>query len=94
MILSLIFFQFLTLLSRVEGFEIVFSIDNGEGLIYFLLILFFSLYICTPVMAWLYHYYISKLAKKAGKELAKVSRRMSDKLSDAGRKVSQSIRSS
>mmetsp|Transcript_19715 Transcript_19715/g.21429 ORF Transcript_19715/g.21429 Transcript_19715/m.21429 type:complete len:100 (+) Transcript_19715:3-302(+) len=92
---SFILFLLISLLTidNVKGFEIVFTLDPATGLIYLLLILFFSLNIGTPFAFWLYHYYISKLAEKAGKELAKVSKRMSDRISDAGRKVSQSIRS-
>lgn len=89
------FFLFVLLLATDSGecFEITFQVaPEGDGLIYFLTILLFSLYICTPVLLWTYHYYISKLAEKASKEIAKVSKQMSERLSDAGRKVSQSIR--
>jgi hypothetical protein len=76
----------------VIGQDIQFSVDTGAGLIYFLLILFFLLNVISPLMQWLYTFYISILAKKAEKEFHKFSKRFSDRMSDAGRKVSQRIR--
>mmetsp|Transcript_6363 Transcript_6363/g.14067 ORF Transcript_6363/g.14067 Transcript_6363/m.14067 type:complete len:108 (+) Transcript_6363:143-466(+) len=75
-----------------QGTEIAFTIDVGAGLVYFLIVFFFSLNFGTPVVRWLYINYLSKWVAKAGKELSKVSRRFNERLSDAGRKVSQNIR--
>lgn len=48
--------------------------------------------VVSPFMQWIYVFYLTKLADRASKEIAKVSERLSDRLSDAGRRVSQSIR--
>ncbi len=72
---------------------IVFSIDAGAGLIYLLLILFFLINFLTPIMKWIYLNYLERLVDSANKQVAKISKRISDRLSDVGRKTSQSIRS-
>mmetsp|Transcript_21795 Transcript_21795/g.36458 ORF Transcript_21795/g.36458 Transcript_21795/m.36458 type:complete len:103 (+) Transcript_21795:76-384(+) len=77
---------------NAQGTEIEFTVDTGEGLIYFLLIFFFSLNFGTPILRWLYVNYVSKWVEKAGKEVTKMSKRFSERMSDAGRKVTQSIR--
>jgi hypothetical protein len=75
-----------------QSTTIQFSIDTGPGLIYFLMILFFILNIVTPIIQWLYVFYLSRAADFAGKEMQKFSKKISDGMSDAGRKVSQRIR--
>jgi hypothetical protein len=90
--LTQLFFQSALLALVNAQTQIKFSIDTGPGLIYFLLILFFILNVVTPVMQWLYTFYLSKAADYAGKEMKKFSKKMSDRMSDAGRKVSQRIR--
>lgn len=72
---------------------IVFSVDTGDGLVYFLLILFFAIVFFTPVARWIYVRYLAAFVEKAGKEINKVSKRFSDRMSDVSRKVSQSVRS-
>lgn len=71
---------------------ITFSVDLGAGLIYFLVIFFFVLNFGTPIARWIYLNYLSKLVEKASKEISKMSKRFSERLSDAGRRVNQSIR--
>eukprot|EP01039_Chlorochromonas_danica_P006888 gene6891-7612_t len=65
----------------------------GKGLVYFLLIFFFSLYYATPIVRYVYVTYLTDMIAKAQQEAAKAQKRLTEKLSDAGRKVSQSIRS-
>jgi hypothetical protein len=69
------------------------EVDAGEGLIYLLCALFFTVNFCTPVLRYIYVIYCVKLVEKAVEEAEKAQRRMIDRLSDAGRKVSQSVRS-
>lgn len=69
------------------------TIDTGEGLIYFLLVFFISLNFGTPIVRWVYLNYLAKWFEKAGKEVQKIQKRISERLSDAGRKLTQSIRS-
>jgi hypothetical protein len=90
--LTQVFLQLALIVSINAQAAIQFSIDTGPGLIYFLLILFFILNVVSPVMQWLYTFYLSKAADYAEKEMKKFSKKMSDRMSDAGRKVSQRIR--
>lgn len=90
----LFFLSFIVLLSTVSCFEVTFEVSpDGDGLFFFLLFLFYSLFMCTPLFVWLYHFYISKAMEKAEKVAGKLSRKISEHLSDAGWRVSQSIRS-
>ncbi len=75
-----------------QGSTIVFAVNTGDGLVYFLLIFFFGVVFMTPVFRWVYEKYLSVMVEQAGKEIAKVSKRLSDRMSDVGRKVSQSVR--
>lgn len=80
-------------IAEIEQEETIeFAIDVEEGLIYLLLITFFAVSYGTPIVRWIYLNYIAKFVKRATKEFQKVSKRFSDRMSDAGRKVSQSIR--
>ena len=85
---------FLALITHVtaQGSEIVFSVDMGEGLIYFLIILFFGFVFATPILRWIYVMYVSVLVEKAGKEVSKASRRFNERMSDVSRSVSQGVR--
>eukprot|EP01031_Cornospumella_fuschlensis_P038757 gene38757-47121_t len=76
-----------------QGNTITFTVDTGEGLVYLLLILFFVLYYITPVARYVYVHYLTELVERAGQQVVRAQKRMTEKLSDAGRKVSQSIRS-
>ncbi|RYH19772.1 hypothetical protein EON65_25570 [archaeon] len=79
--------------ASAQGNSISFTVDTGEGLVYLLLILFFVLYYITPVVRYVYVHYLTELVERAGQQVVKAQKRMTEKLSDAGRKVSQSIRS-
>ncbi len=88
----------IALIEKVEsqaqsGTIITVSIDAGEGLIYLLLVIFFAVNFCTPVIRYIYVSYLANLVEKAQKEAMKASKKMSERMSDAGRKVSQSVRS-
>ena len=72
---------------------LVFVIDTGVGLIYLLLIVFLTVNFCTPVVNWIYINYLERLVESANKQMSKISKRISDRLSDVGRKASQSVRS-
>jgi hypothetical protein len=78
---------------RIQSSAISFSVDTEDGLVYFLLILFFALYYATPVVRYVYVNYLTELVDRAGQQVAKAQKRLTEKLSDAGRKVSQSVRS-
>ena len=76
-----------------SGTQITVSVNAGTGLIYLLLIIFFMVNFCTPVGRWIFVNYLESFVDKASKELARVQKKLSERISDAGRKVSQSIRS-
>jgi hypothetical protein len=77
---------------NAQSSTITVSVDFGAGLIYFLVILFFGLNFGTPVVRWLYVNYFSKWVEKASKEITKASKRFTERMSDASRRVTQSIR--
>lgn len=76
-----------------SGTQIAVSVNAAEGLIYLLLVIFFLVNFCTPVGKWLYVNYLESFVDKTSKELARIQKKLSERISDAGRKVSQSIRS-
>jgi hypothetical protein len=76
-----------------SGTIITVSIDAGEGLIYLLLVIFFAVNFCTPVIRYVYVSYLANLVEKAQQQAVKASKKMTERMSDAGRKVSQSVRS-
>ncbi len=76
-----------------SGTQIAISIDAGTGLVYLLLVIFFTVNFCTPIARYIYVNYLASMVEKAAKEVAKAQKKFSERLSDAGRKVSQSVRS-
>ena len=66
---------------------------EGANLVYFLIIFFMVFNFATPVGYFLYERYLFKFAEQAAKDISKMSKRLSDRISDAKRRVSQSIRS-
>lgn len=68
------------------------SIDFGDGLIYFLVVLFFAVNFATPIIRWVYEMYLTVLVEKAGKEMNKASKRFTERMSDASRRTSQGVR--
>lgn len=92
---ALSFILFLCIIKSIKSQEtvIVVQVNTGVGLVYFIIVLFFSLNYCTPVVIWVYVNYLSIWVQKASKEAVKFRKRMSERISDAGRRVNQSIRS-
>jgi uncharacterized membrane protein YoaT (DUF817 family) len=68
------------------------NINFGEGMIYFLVILFFALNFGTPIGNWLYANIFSKWVDKTVKEVTKATMRFAERISDANRRTAQSIR--
>ena len=68
------------------------TVDLGDGLIYFLVIFFFVLNFGTPIVRWLYVNIFSRWVEKASKEISKASKRFTERMSDASRRVTQNIR--
>jgi hypothetical protein len=98
-LLSLLIFSFITdvVLSEEQpqesGTLITVTVNAAEGLVYLLLIIFFGVNFCTPVIRYIYVSYLANLVEQAQKEAMRQTKKMSERMSDAGRKVSQSVRS-
>lgn len=75
-----------------QGSDVKVTVNLGEGLIYFLVILFFLLSYCTPIIRWLYVTYLAQLVEKATKEITKASKRFTERMSDANRRITQRLR--
>lgn len=93
LIVLAILFSHLWNVSAQPPLPIVFSFDVVNGLIYVLITIFFAISMVTPCVRYVYVKILSKWFDKAGKEISRVSKRISDRVSDAGRRVSQSVRS-
>jgi len=65
--------------------------DDDSGVVYIMLFLLMMLNVFTPVIACLYQRYGRELMHKAQAEIDRVTSRISDRLSDAGRKVSNQM---
>lgn len=75
-----------------SGTQISVSVNTGTGLVYLLLVVFFLVNFLTPVARWIYVNYLETVMDKAQKDLARMQKKFSERLSDAQRKVSQSLR--
>jgi Na+/alanine symporter len=78
--------------ATAQNTQITFKFNTTDGLVYFLVIFFFMFNFGTPIARWIYVSYLVQLVDRASKEFKKISKRVSDRLSDAGRKVSQQMR--
>ena len=77
---------------EVASNVIVFSVNTGVGLIYLLLLIFFSLTFGTPIVRWVYVNYLSGLIHKADKMVTRAQRNFSERMSDIHQTVAQGIR--
>lgn len=66
--------------------------DDDSGVVYIMLFLLMMLNTVTPIMACLYQRYGRELIHKAQSEIDRVTSRISDRLSDAGRKMTNQMR--
>ena len=82
---------FFSILNAVDA-QLVVQVNLGAGLIYFLIIFFFIVNFFTPVIRFMYVNLLSAWVLKVGKEFSRVQKRFSERMSDAGKRVTQSIR--
>jgi hypothetical protein len=68
------------------------QVDFANGLVWFLLVLIFSMAYGIPVICWLYRVVVAKLVEKASKKIETWSMRLSERFSAAGRKLSEQMR--
>ena len=81
--------------TRGQGTVFEASIDpesGGTGQVYFLMFFFFMLTIIAPIGKYIYTFYIDRLVQKATKQFEEVAQRLSDRVSDAGRKISEEMK--
>ena len=66
--------------------------NDDSGVVWIMLLLLVMINTGVPILSCLYQRYGRELVHKAEAEFGRVTSRISDRLSDAGRKVSQQMR--
>ena len=66
--------------------------DDDTGIVYIMLFVLMMVNSMTPIMACIYQRYGRELIHKAQAEIDRVTSRISDRMSDAGRKLSNQMR--
>ena len=83
--------------SEAQGFNAYFEnagVDaSEENSVFLLLIIFFSINFATPFFTFLYRNYVTRFVDQANERLSEIQQRISDRISDAGRKLSDKVRS-
>ena len=77
--------------AQITGPTIVIDFSQA-GIVYSLLIIFFGLAYCIPVVRYIYLVYLQKWFVKAAVEAKRFSHRFSERVSDVGRRTGQSVR--
>ncbi len=79
-------------LAQLDYFEGAGVDASEENSVYLLMIIFFAINFLTPVMKWINTNYIGALLDKANERLSEIQQRISERISDAGRKLSDRMR--
>ncbi len=89
-----IYFSLLLLLAQecLAQDNVSFEINVTTGLVYFLLVVIFMLNFGTPILVWIYVQYLETYVEKVTAEVEKAQKRISDRISDAGRRISEQMR--
>ena len=66
--------------------------DSEDNIVYLLLVVFFAINFMTPVIYWFVRNYIQKWLDKAQDKILEIQQRITERLSDAGRKFSEKVR--
>jgi hypothetical protein len=87
----------LSLEVEAQGFEAYFE-DAGvdaseENSVFLLLIIFFAINFVTPFLTFLYRNYVTRIVDHANTRLSEIQQSISERISDAGRKLSDKVRS-
>jgi hypothetical protein len=64
----------------------------GISIEYVLLIVFIAILFGIPPLRWLYRSYVKAMLQIAGDKVTEYKKQISERISDAGRKVSQRMR--
>lgn len=59
---------------------------------FFLLYFFIAILFGVPPLRWLYRNYVKQMLEVAGEKVSEYKKQLSERMSDAGRKVSQRMR--
>ena len=62
------------------------------NIVYLLLTIFVSILFGIPPLRWLYRSYVRHMIEVASEKVSEYQKQISERLSDAGRKVSQKMR--
>ena len=66
--------------------------DSEDNIVYLLLVVFFAINFMTPVAWWFIRTYIQKWLDKASDKILEIQQRITERISDAGRKLSERTR--
>ena len=82
---------------EAQGFSAYFE-DAGvdaseENSVFLLLIVFFVVNFFTPILSFMFRTYVVRFVDKANERLSEIQQRISERISDAGRKLSDKVRS-
>ena len=81
---------------KAEPSSITFSFEvntnSSTGLLFLFLVVFASFNFVWPFVRYIYVFYIDRWVSKAKKAVDEVAARLSERISDAGRKISEQAR--
>ncbi len=66
--------------------------DSEDNIVYLLLVVFFGINFVTPILYWFIRNYIQKWMDKAQDKIMEIQTRITERISDAGRKFSDKVR--
>ena len=92
-LIALVWIGLMGWVTAQSGTQISVGLDLGENLIYLLVAIFFAANLCTPVLRYIYVVHLESAVEYGLVAAAKAQRKFSERLSDAQRKASQSMRS-
>lgn len=73
-------------------FEFYIDTVSSTGLLFLFLVVFASFNLVWPFIRYIYVFYVDRWVTKAKKQMDEVAARLSERISDAGRKVSEQVR--
>lgn len=79
-------------ISQTDYFDGLAIDDSEDNIVYLLLVVFFGINFITPVAYWFIRNYIQKWMDKAQDKILEIQQRITERISDAGRKFSDKMR--
>ena len=68
------------------------GLGDPGNLVYMLLVIFFVMVYFTPILAYIYRVFLIKLVKEVTARAKEIQAKISERVSDAGRKLSERMR--